>query len=257
MYNAPRPGAKEVAERGVRWCERQGVEAELGPELPLAGDPPDLLVSVGGDGTVLRAAAALYPQEIPILPVLVGALGFLSSSRGEELEEGLEAVVAGRASVERRARVLAEGPGILASALNEIAVVGPGQKRFVQLSLLLEGKPLVTFGGDGVLVATPTGSTAYALAAGSPIAHPSLPALLLVPIAPHRLGLRPLLLPADWEVEIRAECAALVLADGRPAGALSSGQTVLVRRAPKDTIFLRLPTTPTFFAKLRDKLGWG
>lgn len=256
VHNARRSEAAAAAWNVARRCEREGLAVEVGPELPLPGPGPDLVIAVGGDGTVLRTAAALYPQEIPILPVLFGGVGFLSAVEAARFEEALAAVRAGRAQVERRMRLLAQGPGFSATALNEIAVVGPGQQRFVELTLFVGEEALGTFGGDGVLLATPTGSTAYALAAGGPILAPGLPAFLLVPLNPHKLGLRPVVLPEGAEVRVRAERQALALADGDPIGALSPGAELRVRRAPKDTLLVRLPQTPGLFARLREKLGW-
>lgn len=229
---------------------------EIITEVPLPKSVPELVVTVGGDGTLLRTAGALYPQEVPLLPVLLGGVGFLSACRAEELEEGLAEVLAGRARLERRARLLGQGPGLSATALNEFAIVGTAQSRFVELSLKVEGEEVSRFGGDGLLVATPTGSTAYALAAGGPVLAPTVPALLLVPVCPHRLGLRPLVLAEPAGVEVTTTGAALVLADGDAVGVLSPGGRILIRRAPKDTLLLRLPRTPSLFARLREKLGW-
>jgi NAD+ kinase len=256
VHRAGREEAAAVAGRGLRFLERQGISAEIVTEVPLPKSLPDLVVTVGGDGTLLRTAAALYPQEVPILSVLLGAVGFLSACRAEELEAGLSEVLAGRARVERRARLLGQGPGLSATALNELAIVGTAQTRFVEVVVRVEGEEVSRFGGDGILLATPTGSTAYALAAGGPILDPGLPALLLVPLCPHRLGLRPLVLPDSAAVEVQSTRAALVLADGDPVGVLSPEGRILIRRAPKDTLLVRLPGTPSLFARLREKLGW-
>ena len=251
-----RKEALSVAERGLRFLSREGVVAEIVGEIPAPQSPPDLVVTVGGDGTLLRAARALYPQEIPILPVLLGAVGFLSSCRAEELEDALHQVLQGRGIWDRRMRLLGQGPGLSATALNEFALVGTAQSRFVELRVRAGEEELGNFGGDGVVIATSTGSTAYALAAGGPILAPELPALLVVPLCPHRLGLRPVVLPEGWEVEVEAGRQTLVLADGDPVGVLPPGGRILIRRAPKETVLLRLPQTPKLFARLREKLGW-
>jgi len=256
VYRAGREGAAAVAGRGLRFLERQGIEAEIVTEIPLPKSLPDLVVTVGGDGTLLRTAAALYPQEVPILPVLLGAAGFLSACRAEELEVGLSEILSGRARVERRARLLGQGPGLSATALNELALVGTAQSRFVELSVRVNGEEVGRFGGDGLILATPTGSTAYALAAGGPLLAPTIPALLLVPLCPHRLGLRPVVLPDSALVEVQSTEAALVLADGDPVGVLSPEGRIQIRRAPKDTLLVRLPQTPSLFSRLREKLGW-
>lgn len=256
VHSPHREEAKEVAQRGVRFCAREGVEGEVVAEIDIAQTLPDLVVTIGGDGTLLRTARALYPQEIPIMPTLLGGVGFLSACRAEALELGLSEVFAGRAFMERRARLLAQGPGIQATALNEFAITGTAQKKFVEMRVKVGEEELGEFGGDGLLVATPTGSTAYALAAGGPILTPNVPAFSLVPICPHRLGLRPVVFPDSIAVEVETKHHALVLADGDPVGVLPPKNKLCIRRAPKDTVLVRLPHTAKLFAQLREKLGW-
>lgn len=255
VHRAGREEARAWAERGLRFLERAGVEAEVRTEVSPAQGGPDLVVTVGGDGTLLRTAAAIYPQEIPLFPVLLGVVGFLSACRAEELEVGLSEVLAGKAKTERRARLWGQGPGLSATVLNEMAIVGPAPKRFVELAVRVGDEELGQFGGDGVVVATPTGSTAYALAAGGPLLLPHLPAFLVVPLCPHRLGLRPVVVPEALTVEVEVRDTALVLADGEPVGILPKSGKIRIRRAPKDTLLLRLPHTPGIFARLREKLG--
>ncbi len=256
VHGAGREAARAVAERGLRFLERAGVHAEVHTEISATQGLPDLVVTVGGDGTLLRTAAALYPQEIPVFPVLLGAVGFLSACRAEELEAGLAEILEGKARVERCARLGAQGPNLSTTALNEFAIVGSGQKRFTELEVRVGREELGQFGGDGVVVATPTGSTAYALAAGGPLVLSELAACLVVPLCPHRLGLRPVVVPDQLGVEIEAQESALVLADGEPVGVLPPGGRILIRRAPKATLLVRLPQTPGVFARLREKLGW-
>lgn len=256
VHSFGREGAHAVAQRGLQFLARAGISGQVLTEVSAVKGPPDLVVTVGGDGTLLRTASALYPQEIPLFPVLLGAVGFLSACRAEELEAGLSAVLAGTAKLERRARLLGQGPGLSATALNEFALVGPAQKRFVELRVKVGDEEVGQFGGDGLVMATPTGSTAYALAAGGPLLLPDLPAFLIVPLCPHRLGLRPVVVPDDVVVEVEALSSALVLADGEQAGVLSPGGKMQIRRAQKGTVLVRLPQTPGLFPRLREKLGW-
>lgn len=256
VHSPGREEAREVAERARRALERAGVSAEVLTEASFTKGVPDLVVTVGGDGTFLRTAAAVYPQEIPILPALLGGVGFLSACRAEELEAALSEILAGKGRVERRGRLLGQGPGFSATALNEFALVGTAQNRFVELRVRVGEEEVGQFGGDGLVVATPTGSTAYALAAGGPILWPTLPTIILVPLCPHRLGLRPAVVPETLPVEVETLRPTVVLADGEPVGALSPGGKILLRRAPKDTLLVRLPQTPPLFSRLREKLGW-
>lgn len=256
MHREGREEARAVAERALRFLERAGVEAEVRTEVHPAQGWPDLVITVGGDGTLLHTAAAIYPQEIPLFPVLSGAVGFLSACRAEDLEAGLAEVLAGKVRIERRARLWGQGPGLSTTVLNELTIMGPTPKRFVELGVRVDEEELGHFGGDGVVVATPTGSTAYALAAHGPILLPTLPAFLIVPLCPHRLGFRPVVVPEALTVEVEVRDTALVLADGEPVGILPKAGKIRIRRAPKDTLLLRLSRTPGMFARLREKLGW-
>lgn len=254
VHNRARPAAVAALKRGYAWCRARGMEAGV----HAAGEEVDgdLVVAVGGDGTLLRAADLVYPREVPILAVNAGGLGFLAACGTEEIEAALEEVAAGRFEVERRARLVVEGQGRSGSALNDMAVVGPEDERFTALEAEAEGERILAAEGDGLIVATPTGSTAYALAAGGPVLHPDLPALLLVPLAPHRLGIRPLVVPEGTRVTIRARRPAKVLLDGDPFQDLSPGEEVVVSVAPGRTVLVRLARTGSFFVRLRDKLGW-
>ncbi|MCX7750251.1 MAG: NAD(+)/NADH kinase [Candidatus Bipolaricaulota bacterium] len=208
---------------------------------------------MGGDGTLLRAGALAYPRETPILAVNAGGLGFLAAADAAGIEGALADVAEGRAQAERRTRLLVVGRG---SALNDAAFVGAERMGFTSLEVLVDGAKAMALDGDGLVVATPTGSTAYALAAGGPVVAPGASVFLLVPLAPHRLGLRPLVVPDGAEVVVRAPHATRLLLDGEVAGDLRPGEAAVVRRAPAETVLLRLPGTEPFFARLRDKLGW-
>ncbi len=252
----PRPAAVATAERGLAWCRQNGLEARIHTEdVPIPAGV-DLVVAVGGDGTLLRAARLLYPEQVPLLAVNAGGLGFLSACDGGAIEGALAAVRAGAANVERRARLLVEGPGLSTSALNDVAIVGPDAERFTEVEVAAGGERVLAVEGDGLIVATPTGSTAYALAAGGPIVAPDVRALLIVPLAPHRLGLRPVVLAAETTVSVRACGPAQVLADGDPVRALAAGEVVRVSAAPAATALVRLAETGLLFPRLRDKLGW-
>lgn len=255
IHNPARPAAAGAAERGLAWCRKQGIAADLyvPPALPAEAD---LVVAVGGDGTLLRAAAAVYPRELPILAVNAGGLGFLAACEGPAIAEALAEVVAGRFRVERRTRLLARGTGLVGSALNDVVVVGPDAERFTEIEVAVDGEPAITVEGDGLIVSTPTGSTAYALAGGGPILSPTVSGLLLVPLAPHRLGARPVVVPEGAEIAVRARCPARVLLDGEAVGELEPGAVVRVGVAPAGTLLVRLEGTGSFFARLRDKLGW-
>ncbi len=256
VHNPARPAAAAAAERGLAWCRNQGIAADLYvPPGPLPADA-DLVVAVGGDGTLLRAASVVYPRELPILAVNAGGLGFLAACEAAAIEDALAAVADGEQRVERRTRLLVRGTGFTGSALNDVVIVGPAAERFTELEVDVDGERAFTVEGDGLIVSTPTGSTAYALAGGGPILSPTVSGLLLVPLAPHRLGARPVVVPEGAEIAIRARCPARALLDGEAVGDLEPGAAIRVGVASAGTLLVRLAGTGSFFARLRGKLGW-
>lgn len=252
-------------------------ELELYPEDSLrdlfegAGDlvpgRVDLLLTFGGDGTLLRGARMVAPHHTPVLGVNLGHLGFLTSIRPDELEGSLEGLFAGDYWLDTRftleARVLArdgtEGPGYL--ALNDAVLHKGGFARVIRLAVLVgdEGEEVGAYAADGLILSTPTGSTAYNLSAGGAIVAPSMECLLATPICPHTLAVRPLVLPADTriEVEIREPSAEVILTvDGQEGEALGPGDRLLVSRGDATVPLVRFPGQ-SFFTTLRRKLHWG
>lgn len=254
IHNPGRPAAVAALERGCAWCRARGVEAEV----HAAGGKVegDLIVAVGGDGTLLRAAALVYPQEVPILAVSAGGLGFLAACDAAGIEGALEEIARGRVRLERRTRLSITGPAVDLTALNDAVVAGTAGARFTVLDVRVDGEHVFSLEGDGLVVATPTGSTAYALAAGGAVLCPSVPASLLVPLAPHQLGVRPVVLPRESEVAINVRFPGRLFVDGSSVGELGPGDEVRTREAPAGTVLVRLEGTESFFSRLRGKLGW-
>ncbi|HOD73452.1 MAG TPA: NAD(+)/NADH kinase [Candidatus Bipolaricaulis anaerobius] len=252
--NLARPAAVAATERGLAWCCREGIAVAT---VPGKGAPSeaDLVVAVGGDGTLLRAAALVYPHPTPVLAAHAGGLGFLAACDGEEIEGALDLVATGQYRVERRARLLAAGPGFVRSALNDAVAVGPDAERFTALEVAVDGEPALAVEGDGLIISTATGSTAYALAAGGPVLAPSVAGLLLVPLAPHRLGVRPCLVPPQAQISIRLRRRGRLLLDGNSVCELEPEAMVNVTTAPAETLLVRLAGTGSFFTRLRGKLN--
>lgn len=228
----------------------------------------DFAIALGGDGTMLRVAREVAPRGIPLLGVNLGTLGFLSGTEAADLKRRLDAVISGRFIVEERSMLTAEvsrrgkrvfGPEL---ALNEVVIRCGDQARAITLSTRSGERFVADFFGDGLIVATPTGSTAYSLAASGPIVDPSLDVTLLAPICPHTLTQRPLIVPAHLPLSIqlnprRQETPrVLVSLDGRPGCELKVGDEVRVRRA-ETPLRLLLPPGRSFFEVLRRKLKWG
>jgi NAD+ kinase len=222
----------------------------------------DVLCILGGDGTLLKGAGLVADQGVPLLGINLGSLGFLTPYALAEAQAAVEAAHAGRLPIEERMRlrvtVRLEGREVESrSALNEAAITQHGIARLLDLSAQLDGAAITTYKADGLILSTPTGSTAYNLAAGGPILSPDLEALVLTPICPHTLTNRPVVLRADAAVTVTNVSATPVMltVDGQWSRELPPGGAVEVRKADRPLRAFRSSTH--FFAVLRQKLRWG
>ena len=240
------------------------IEAELNEVLGAHGvrvspDDPDLVVALGGDGTMLRAAHLAHACDALLLGVNRGSLGYLAEVEAGDEREALRRVLADDYVAEERMVLCCarEGDRTLDDrvGLNEVLVERAAQYRVVRLSVEVGGERLASFNGDGVIVATPTGSTAYALSAGGPVVSPRASCIVLVPVSPHMIFARPFVLAPDETVEVRLESSdgASLSLDGEPAGAMAPGERVIVRRHPRPLKLVRL-SGPGFVERLRAKL---
>jgi len=265
--------AAELAREMVRWLLQRGhrplVEEEAGvPGVPTApgcdiAAVADLLVVLGGDGTLIHAAGLCNQREVPILGVNMGTLGFLTEVPHERAFPLLEKALAGELQVSRRlmlaAQVRHRDEILLEGAvLNDAVVSKNALSRLAALEVTVDSRPATTYEADGLIVATPTGSTAYSLSADGPIVYPTLDAILVTPICPHALTQRPLLLPHTSEVRVRLASPGdmFVTLDGTRGRPLEIGQEVWVHKANFRTLILRNPEVD-HFTILREKLGWG
>lgn len=224
----------------------------------------DLLIVLGGDGTLLATARALNRKPVPILAVNLGGLGFLTETTCEELYPTLEMVVAGTHQTDRRVQI--EGELIRADeiltpflALNDVVLNKGAIARIIDFELRVNGELVSTYKSDGLIVSTPTGSTAYSLAAGGPIVTPSVEAFLITPICAHTLTQRPLVLPNTVNVEVTVKSlreAAYLTVDGQVGIATHSEDLVRIRKADSYVELVRPPATP-YFEILRKRLKWG
>lgn len=229
--------------------------------------PPDLLLTLGGDGTLLRGTRAVA-RGTPILGVNLGHLGFLTSLGAADLEHGLRMLRSGQGWLDLRTTIEGtiarehDGTSARLWALNDLVLHKGGVARVVRLDLSVgwDGgrEEIGRFSGDGVIVATPTGSTAYSLSAGGPILAPDMTSLVVTPISPHTLAMRPLVLPAHGTVTVRAvdrDDDLVVTADGQTGIPMDSGDRLEVRPGGKGIALVRFPGQ-TFFDTLRRKLNW-
>jgi NAD+ kinase len=267
VVNKGKTLAARLVPRIERWLRSEGQRPFVFPDTATGRrrkpalhlpDDVDLVVAFGGDGTLLRAARLVGERDIPVMGVNLGGLGFLTEFSAEEARAGLAAFCRG-AHVEERRIVLACACDLRRGfALNDVAVnMGP-DNRVIDLTASSGGLLVTRFVGDGVVVATPTGSTAYSLAAGGPVVFPTMDAILLTPLSPHALGSRPLILPGDACVELtlssRSESAVLSL-DGQERWKVRPDTPVRISRAPH-AFRLVTPRNKTYFQILRDKLKW-
>ena len=224
----------------------------------------DLLIVLGGDGTLLSATRALKGRKVPILAVNLGGLGFLTSVTREELYPVLETVLAGTHKISDRmmliARTVRDGKGVEQQvALNDAVINKAALARMLDFDVYVDGAQVGRYRADGLIVATPTGSTAYSLAAGGPIVHPHLDAFVITPICPHMLTNRPLVIPDTSCVEVdiaAAEEPVYLTLDGQIGFQLQSRDRVKIERSPDRVTFVQSPGK-TYFEVLRSKLRWG
>ena len=227
----------------------------------------DLLVVLGGDGTLIGMAdrIARAGSDVPILGVNFGSLGFLTEITLPELYDALQATLEGRATIEERAMLTARTsrdhlPFADHIVLNDIVITKGALSRIVEITVSVGDDTVTRFRADGLIIASPTGSTAYNLAAGGPIVHPAVDAILLTPIAPHTLTNRPVVIPAASEVHVRpimeGSDEVFVTFDGQSGFPLQAGDLVSVRRAPRPLRIVK-SANRTYFDVLREKLKWG
>lgn len=275
-----RPHAVEIVRQTVAWllereqtvrmtdalatatgCAACGLPSE---EDAMAG--AELALSIGGDGTMLSTASLAAPHHVPVLGVNAGALGFLTELTPKELSRYLPRVLTGDYTLESRMLLrarLRRGETFISdtTALNDIVVRQGITSRLINLEVLVAGHRLGRFGADGLLVSTPTGSTAYCLSAGGPVVHPSASVMVLVPICPHSLSFRPVVIPASDAVEILCEGNAhgdtmLVTSDGQQPVIAQPGDRVAITAATEPALLVKLGLF-SFYDRLREKLDWG
>jgi NAD+ kinase len=223
----------------------------------------DMLIVLGGDGTLLAAARLMGERNIPILPVNLGGLGFLTSVTLKDFYPVLEQALAGQARFSERlmidSRVIRNGQTVhRARALNDAVLNKAAMARMIDLQLRVNGEFVCNYKADGLIFSTPTGSTAYSLAAGGPIVYPVVSAFVITPICSHTLTNRPLVIPDTAQIEIgfSGESSVYLTLDGQVGIELSPGDIVAAAAAPQRLSLVR-PQQKSYFSVLRDKLKWG
>lgn len=225
----------------------------------------DLLVVIGGDGTFIAAARVAGGRDIPLVGINMGRLGFLTEIPLAEMFNAMEDALAGRYIIEERvmltARVIRDGAEVLHNrVLNDVVVHKGALARMIELEVTVDGQFVFSSRADGLIVATPTGSTAYALSSGGPIIHPKLDAILMVPISPHTLSNRPIAMPGDGEIRVGLRNTDhhefLITMDGQKGFELQPGDEILIRKSRKRLRLMHAPDR-NYYDILRQKLRWG
>lgn len=267
------PQLTHVLDIVTRTAADAGLTLAFEPELcrlvpgatPLVDDTPiDGVLTLGGDGTFLRGARWLDGHDLPVLGINLGRLGFLTACGVTETERALRRFAAKDYIVEVRmmleaTRRRADGGSEKWYALNDVVLHSGGKARVIRLIIDAGSERMAAYAADGLIVSTPTGSSAYSLSSGGPIIAPQLDSVLLTAISPHALTIRPVIISPETVVTLRVEddeSEQLITVDGQQSADFHYGDSLIIKRATRRTSLVRFPET-TFFARLRDKMGWG
>ena len=268
LYHPLKESAYSLAKKLEKFLSTKGISAWVcsaweGEAARTQVNGTDLILSIGGDGTILRAAQAVVPEPTPITGINLGNLGFMTELSVDEAEEKVTALVGGEGWIDERSLLEAElspveerEPSRLFYALNDVVVARGAVARVIYVEASIDEEPLTTYKADGVIVATATGSTGYALATGGPVLHPQAKELIMLPIAPHLSSAYTLVLPSKAVVKLRLSTthSATLSIDGHTNLPLSEGATVTVRHSSNTVRFLRVHPETSFYSSLEQKL---
>ena len=263
FYNLHKEYNQPLAQQAVDFLQTQHVDAVLLNSLDnLAGI--DLVISMGGDGTMLRCARECAPKNIPVFGLNCGTLGFLAAAEKDEITRALQALLGGKCTMHQRMMlsitIRQNGQTQSLTALNDCVLHSSNMRAFF-IHAAFNKTEMPPYFGDGVIISTPTGSTAYSLAAGGPIVEPSVSVMVVTPICPHTLHQRPIVIPAEGTLSLtptfkNKEDGAIVSCDGQIHVPLATDATLELSRATETARLLTLPER-NFFAVLNKKLSWG
>jgi len=233
----------------------------MGMEFDMLCRQSDILVALGGDGTLISVVRRSFNYNIPVLGVYAGNLGFLADVSVDELEEFVEKLVRGEYRIDERsvleATIIRDNEKISFYAFNDIVLTRPSVTNMISIETLVDGKSFNTYYGDGVIVSTPTGSTAYNLSAGGPVLFPRSKVFVLTPICPHSLTQRPVVFPSEFSMEMKTPTnPALMIIDGQDKYELEIGESVHIKLAIQNAQLIHKEDF-NYFDVLKEKLGWG
>ena len=233
----------------------------MGKEFDVLCKQVDALVTLGGDGTLISAVRRSFEYDIPVLGVYAGSLGFMADVSLDELDEFVSNMVKGKVRVDERSvlevRVVSEKDERTMYAFNDMVLTRPSVSNMIHIETLVDGKAFNTYYGDGVIVSTPTGSTAYNLSAGGPVLFPLSKVFAMTPICPHSLTQRPVVMPGEFSIEMKTpKDRALVIIDGQDMHELEQDQSVHIKLTSKTAKLIHREEF-NYFDVLKEKLGWG
>lgn len=275
IANPKKPKVEKIIEQMILWAKKNEIDCYLSEELkdlvgkkgkllPLSSlpDKSEVLISLGGDGTMLKTARTVGKRGNPILGINLGSLGFITETTVDDLESTLNRLLNKEYKVEKRmvlkAKIDLKGQPYI-FALNDVVVDKGGVARLIQMHLYDKDEFVCSYSADGLIISTPTGSTAYSLASGGPIINPKTNAIIVAPICPHTLASRPIIFSENHDLKIVVECGhrdALLTIDGQIAKSLKSKTSVLVSKAEHTVNLVKFPES-SFYSVLRKKLHWG
>ncbi len=268
LANPTKPGARKLEAELKDWLLKRDIQVfDASVSFEQVLPQIDLAICLGGDGTILGLAGKMVERQVPVLGVNIGSLGFLTEVRTEELYDELKAIFVGHFQIEKRMMLQAmvwsdsnsaqNHPERRFQALNDMVINREGLTRYMSVEIDIGSERATGFSGDGIIVATPTGSTAYSLSAGGPIVHPSLDNIVITPICPHASALRPLVVPGDQTIRIRVTCEqdqekALFTADGQRDMQIDRHSVVEITRSANHFLLVK-SSKRSYFGTLREK----
>lgn len=271
IANCDKEHAVEYTSRLSEWLEKRGVKVlfdeEIAAKMGLSSGVAragiarraDIVVVFGGDGTLLTAARAVSGYEVPLVGVNLGGFGFMTVINLGGMIRAMEEILRGEFTVSRRMMLEASKGRVIHRALNDVVITRSSLTKMVTLEASVNGAYLTTYKADGLIISTPTGSTAYSLSAGGPIVMPEHYSIIISPLCPHTLTMRPIILPPDVTIDVTVVSPARGITasvDGQEVFSLMAGDTIRVRKSDRD---IRLVNSPShdYWDILRTKLGWG
>ncbi|MCJ7680628.1 MAG: NAD(+)/NADH kinase [Candidatus Aminicenantes bacterium] len=266
------PDIRPVLDDAVRYCREKELECVLeedaarilgegvGVPRELLPSRVDVLIVLGGDGTLLSVSHLAAKNEVPVIGVNMGSLGFLTEVPLTEMKQTIDSFLAGDPHIRNPRQMLeAVCRGTTYDCLNDVVINKGALARMIQCIIRIDGEEIARLRADGLIISTPTGSTAYSLSAGGPIVHPSIPAIIIAPICPHALTFRPMVISSASEVRVQLQNESeevYLTIDGQRGGQMNEKDEIIIRKSP---LVLNLISSPkrNYFDLIHEKLGWG